>query len=99
MPETDRFSRLPPVRNQLAVHESAMMPAGRVVFCARSARCRNTPREKDYMAVLAVCCEPVSRANSLLTGKITGNSRDLDRFFDARMGKRRVIPATYIEIP
>jgi hypothetical protein len=28
----------------------------------------------DLMAVLAVCCEPVSRANSLLTGKITGNT-------------------------
>jgi hypothetical protein len=32
------------------------------------------------VAVLAVCCEPVSRANSLLTGKITGNTVVFDPF-------------------
>jgi DNA-binding transcriptional LysR family regulator len=32
------------------------------------------------LVVLAVCCEPVSRANSLLTGKITGNIVEFDRF-------------------
>jgi hypothetical protein len=37
--------------------------------------------EQDYMAVLAVWCEPVSEGISLLTGKNTGKFRKFDLFF------------------
>jgi len=51
------------------------------------------------MAVLAVCCEPVSRFHFPVNREDYREYLVFDRFFDARMGKRGVIPATYIEIP
>jgi hypothetical protein len=50
------------------------------------------------MAVLAVCCEPVSRSISLLTGKITGNTLSLGQVKEPRVANQAVNPVTCIKI-
>jgi hypothetical protein len=49
------------------------------------------PEPGDWLAVLAVSCEPVSAPNSLRTGKITGNFPNLAIKLDFSRPMKEVI--------
>jgi hypothetical protein len=51
------------------------------------------------LVVLAVCCEPVSDANSLITGKVTGNVRRIYSILETHARNYLVNPEIYGEIP
>jgi hypothetical protein len=64
-------------------------------FLQRAKQCRNTRLCGGACSLLRTRLQ----ANSLLTGKITGNTLDFDRFYEFAYGNPMVISTICIEIP